>query len=104
MKGYIVGYNESWANDVKNVIRGYFTTWSRAVNLVREIEYYNKTLHKGSRSVYLVEVDVNRVYPEPKLPFWYQSFHYYTIQYEVDKMLLVPVKGGKPVELQPYKK
>ncbi len=78
MKGYIVGYFESWGNDRNPIIVGYYTTWSRALDVTKQLERNNLDYHQGFQNVYLVEVEVNKTYPTNDTPVdWIDNYTNY---------------------------
>jgi hypothetical protein len=98
MKGYIVGYFETWANDRNPIIIGYYTTWNRALGITKQLERENLDYHKGLQSVYLVEIEVNKTYPvtNPILD-WIDNYTNYKVKTTNGKTTLRNNKGREIV-------
>jgi hypothetical protein len=82
MKGYIVGYIESWGNDCNPKIIGSFNNWKSALNEA-------KKLIRPLVLVYIVETEINKIIrPLSPKNLWYHDFkHYIVKRHSVEKRL-----------------
>ena len=80
MKGFIVGYTASWADDCAPVLVGYYTTWYKALNVVKIQVYKNIKYYQSLRKIYVVEIEVNKTYPDPTTFNWYEPYLHYMVE------------------------
>jgi hypothetical protein len=73
MKGYIVGYIESWGNECNPKIVGQFNSWKISLN---EAKKFIRPLI----TVYIVETEINKVIiPKSATSLWFHDFKHYII-------------------------
>jgi len=80
MKGFMVGYFEPWSEDKNPLIVGYYTTWSKAFQIVKQEEKYNLEKCNGLREIYLVELEVNKTYTPKTGKDWIETFKYQIVR------------------------
>lgn len=102
MKGYIVGYLDSWANDRSNIIVGYFTMWPKMLNAIKTIERENIEKYSNLRSVYAVEIDINKINNVKTTMNWIENYPHYTVRTEFGKTLMSGC--GKDIHIDLYEK
>lgn len=77
MRGYIVGYYESWAYDRNCIIIGYYTNWDRALKVLKTQIQINIEKYNDLREFYIVEVDVNKTYKTINGEDWIKNYPKY---------------------------
>lgn len=102
MKGYIVGYFESWSDDRNDAIVGYFTTWGKMLHAVKITEKENVEKYGAQRAVYIVELEPNKM-TLIKYPFdWTENYVNYKVHTEYGKTYL---RGNdREIEIDIYEK
>ncbi len=94
MKGYIVGYLEDWGNDLNPIIVGYYTNWSGALDVIKQLERTNLDYHQGLQSVHIVEIEVNKTYPiKNVMGNWINNYTNYVVHTVRDKTTIRSNKG-----------
>ena len=88
MKGYIVGYFESWADDRNDVIIGYFMSWTKMLKAVKTVEKINVEKYAGQRAVYVVEIEPNKMYNVKHSYNWTIDYPHYRVETEYGKTYL----------------
>lgn len=86
--GYIVGYYETWADDMNPIIVGYYTIWDKALTQAKRLQRINIDSYNKYRKVYVVEVEPNKTYDDIPGHLWANSFDHYVAITKSDKTIL----------------
>lgn len=102
MRGYIVGFYDSWAYDRNCIIVGYYTNWERALKVLKAQLRINIDRYQGLRELYIVEIDVNKMYKIVDGEDWIKNYpKYYKIITRNHKKILVD-KNSEEIEILDY--
>lgn len=98
MKGYIVGYVSSWADDLVPVVTGYYSGWQKAIDAGKIVEHDNNTRRNSFRKVFIAEIEINKNNIVKNPSKWYESYTYHKIK-TVDKKIILEKANGDTVDL-----
>lgn len=98
MKGYLVGYVGSWADDLVPVVVGYYTGWQKAIDAGKVVESDNITHHNCFRKVFILETENNTTNVIEHEAQWYKSYTHHIFNTSGDTTVL-NCYSGKQINL-----
>ena len=80
MKGYLVGYLDTWGNDRTTQISGYCTSWKKAISTAKPLEAENVFRYNKQRKVFIVELEPNKNYKIIDHSNWIYNYKNYNVE------------------------
>jgi len=94
MRGYLVGFFDTWGNDRGTQIIGYYTTWKKAVSVSKTAEAENVFKHRSMRKVFIVEIEPNKNNTITDYLNWTNNYRNYDISTEPN-FTVTDIKSGR---------
>lgn len=98
MKGYIVGYISSWADDIVPVVSGYFSGWQKAIDVGKALELDNITRRNSFRKIFIIELEINKRYTIHNPNKWYENYVHHKFE-TVANHTILKCHSGKEIEI-----